>query len=130
MTDVLVIDDQASVRATLRNILEFEGYEVMEADNGASGLSLMREFPVLLVVTDILMPEKEGIETILEIRQEFPETRILAISGGGQTQNLEFLRAAKKLGADEILKKPFTSEQLIGVVRRLITENKPRPAFS
>lgn len=130
MTDVLVIDDQASVRATLRNILEFEGYEVMEADNGASGLSLMREFPVLLVVTDILMPEKEGIETILEIRQEFPETRILAISGGGQTQNLEFLRVAKKLGADEILKKPFTSEQLIGVVRRLIAENKPRPAFS
>jgi CheY-like chemotaxis protein len=118
---ILVIDDEAAIRQLVRRILERAGHSVIEAPNGRKGISLLRERQVDLVITDILMPEVEGIETILEIRRQFPSTRILAISGGGSVKGTSiYLEAASKLGADAILPKPFRAYALRQLVDRLL----------
>ena len=96
--------------------LSAHGHEVVEAGNGNEGLRALESQAFDLVVTDIIMPEKEGIETIRAIRHRSPEIGIVAISGGGRTSTLDFLGAAKKLGADQALHKPFTGSQLLEVV--------------
>ncbi|GIK99636.1 MAG: transcriptional regulator [Alphaproteobacteria bacterium] len=116
MAVILVIDDEEMVRATIRMRLEQGGHEVVEAGDGNEGLATLERYAVDLVVTDIIMPEKEGIETIRAIRQRRPELAIVAISGGGRTSTLDFLGAAKKLGADHALRKPFTGAELLQVV--------------
>lgn len=116
MARVLIIDDEQLARFTMREILEGGGYEVVEAANGREGLERQREHRCDAVVTDIIMPEKEGIETIIELRKDFPEITIVAISGGGRTRNLDFLALAEKFGADRILPKPFSEEDLLAAV--------------
>ena len=105
-------------------ILEVAGYSVFEADNGNTGIALFRSNPVDLVIVDLFMPEKEGIETIIELRKDYPELKIIAISGGipgcGPEQ---FLTIARNLGADAALNKPFTMEELLSVVRGLLATN-------
>jgi YesN/AraC family two-component response regulator len=121
MRRILIIDDESEVRNYLRVALERAGYQVLEADNGKTGVKLFRRSPVDLVVTDIFMPEKEGIETIRELRREFPELKILAVSGG--ISGLEpghYLKMAQKLGANAILEKPFHQNQFIESVRELL----------
>ncbi|MCP3955776.1 MAG: response regulator, partial [Desulfobacterales bacterium] len=81
---ILIIDDDIHVLAMLRKMLEREGYEIVVALDGNEGLRLYRENPTKLIITDLIMPEKEGLETIIELRQNFPDTRIIAMSGGGQ----------------------------------------------
>ena len=83
MSKILVIDDDKNIRSLLRDFLERDGYEVMEAENGKVGLKLFRENGADLVITDLIMPEKEGIETIRELRRDFSDVKIIAISGGG-----------------------------------------------
>jgi len=114
---LLVIDDDNLVRAALTDMLETAGFEVVTASNGRLGLELLDTTPVDAIITDILMPEQEGLETIREARQRFPEIRILAISGGGETQLLRF---AESFGADQTLPKPFTGSQLVAAVRSLL----------
>ncbi len=116
MAKVLVIDDEELARFTMREILESAGHEVVEAGNGREGLELQRKDPCDAVVTDIIMPEKEGIETIVELRKDFPQITIVAISGGGRTRNLDFLGLAQKFGADRILAKPFSDEDLLAAL--------------
>lgn len=89
MTRILVIDDEPQVRAMLRQMLEREGYEVVEAEEGEEGMRRYREQPVDLVITDILMPQKEGIETIRALRRTNPGVKIIAISGGGRMSKLD-----------------------------------------
>lgn len=113
---ILIIDDEQGLRSTLGDMLEDEGYVVQSAADGDRGLELMASHGADLVVTDILMPRKEGIETIAELRQNFPNVKIIAISGGGRTRNLGFLEVAKKMGADAALAKPFTLDQFLKIV--------------
>lgn len=116
MATILVIDDEALIRETIRMKLEQSGHQVVEAGNGIEGLRMLDEHAVDLVVTDIIMPEQEGIETIRKIRERNAHVGIIAISGGGRTRNFGFLDFAKKLGANGALSKPFTGSQLLALV--------------
>lgn len=120
MAFVLVIDDEEMVRATLRAYLEGAGHQVQEARHGGEALPLAQRRRPDLVVTDIIMPEKEGIETILELRRLDGKLPILAISGGGRTGNLDFLGIARKFGAVEVLSKPFTRDVFLAAVTRCL----------
>jgi CheY-like chemotaxis protein len=117
---ILVVDDDVIVRETITRILEDKGYRVLTAENGDEGLSLFRAKRPDLVLTDIIMPEKEGIETIIVIRKEAPAARIIAMSGGGRAQNKHFLDLAKALGADDALDKPFIEADLLDRVERCL----------
>jgi CheY-like chemotaxis protein len=118
---ILVIDDEAAIRQMIRRILERAGYSVIEAPGGRAGIKLLRNQPVDLVMTDIIMPDMEGIETILQIRRDFPAIRILAMSGGGAAKvSSVYLDAALKLGADAILPKPFRASALCDLVNQLL----------
>ena len=120
MGKILVIDDEDQIRAMLRQALESSGHEVLEAINGKEGVRIYQEQPADLVITDILMPEKEGIETIMVLKQAHPGMPILAISGGGRSGAMDFLDMARALGADEALQKPFRRAELLEAVNRLI----------
>ncbi len=113
MPRILVIDDEEMVRETLRLVLENKGYEVEEAENGADGIDLQRKNPFDLIITDILMPTQEGIGTIVELKKEFKDIRIIAISGGGRTDKVDYLESASMLGANKVLAKPFSNEELV-----------------
>jgi CheY-like chemotaxis protein len=120
MARILVIDDDAAVLSTVRRILERAGHDVSSAADGEAGMRMFREQPAELVVTDLYMPEKEGIETIQELREQFPAVRILAVSGGGVAGTGGALEDALLFGADGTLSKPFSAEQLRSAVDRLL----------
>ncbi|HTY20857.1 MAG TPA: response regulator [Geobacteraceae bacterium] len=127
MKSILIIDDDIDVRHCIRDILEQSGYDVLEAENGMVGLGKFRQSKTDLVIIDLFMPEKEGIETIIELRKEFPELKILAISGGIPGYGPDhFLNIAQKLGADRSLDKPFNMEQLLTAVEELIIPSADR----
>ena len=121
MARILVIDDDELVRATVKAALELAAHEVVLANNGHQGVAVVDRGGVDLVVTDIIMPEKEGIETIIELRQRDPNIKIIAISGGGRTSNQIFLDVAKKFGAIDVLAKPFAPKQLLASVEKALT---------
>ncbi|MDQ7830503.1 MAG: response regulator [Desulfovibrionaceae bacterium] len=118
MKTILVIDDDATIRGVVRLYLETEGHVVLEATDGKAGMRLFHANPVDLVILDIFMPEKDGIETIQEIR-EAGNCKVLAISGGSPTMGMDFLHHAKAFGANDILVKPFSESELLDTVRRL-----------
>lgn len=119
MTRILLIEDDTALRRMLYYDLIAAGYAVAEAVHGADGLMQLRQNPVDLVITDMLMPEMDGVETIQQLRRSFPDIKIMAISGGGLASPDHYLRIAKKLGADKTLKKPFTFPELLDVVHEL-----------
>lgn len=110
---VLVIDDDPVARATMSAILQDDGYTVTCAVDGKQGLNEFRKCRPDVVVTDIIMPEKEGIETILALRAMWPEGPIIAVSGGGRIQSADFLKMARALGASAVLAKPFEPQDLL-----------------
>ena len=121
MARILIIDDEELVRVTLRQILEDAGHQVAEAVDGRQGTDLHEKLscsgePVDLIITDIVMPEQEGIETILEIRRGNSDVKIIAISGGGRRGDLGYLKLAQELGADGSLPKPFGPDELLTAV--------------
>jgi len=113
---ILVIDDEYELRSMLRQMLEHAGHEVSEAVNGAVGIEIYERDAPDLIITDIIMPEKEGVETIIALRRANPALPIIAISGGGRLDATDFLSMAKKLGARRTLTKPFLREQLLEAV--------------
>ena len=117
MPKILVIDDDVLMRNTISKILRHSGFEVIVAEDGVRGLVSFRRDHPDLVITDIIMPETEGIEVIIEMRREQPNTKIIAVSGGGRIGNADFLGMAQSLGAAAILAKPFLPEELISRVR-------------
>ena len=119
MSRILIIDDDVQILKILRKMLEHEGYEVVDAADGNKGLRLYREDPTDLVITDIIMPEKEGIETIIDLRREFPEVKIVAMSGGGHGEAEFYLHMDKGLGAIHTLSKPFAKEELLEAIGAL-----------
>lgn len=117
---VLVIEDNADLRNLIQTYLEEEGYEVFSAADGREGLQHQRSVPSGIVVTDIFMPGKEGIETVFDLKREFPDTRIIVMSGGPSlVQGMDYLGLARELGASKTLAKPFTMKQLAEAVREL-----------
>ncbi|MBI3799146.1 MAG: response regulator [Deltaproteobacteria bacterium] len=117
---ILVIDDEEPVRAVLRQMLEKEGYQVEEAPDGAVGMSVLQDHPIDLLITDLFMPEKEGIETMREVRKSFPQVKIIAMSGGGRMGKLDFLPMAESFGAQRTLAKPFERKELLEAVRAVL----------
>jgi len=101
-------------------MLEREGYEILEAPDGAEGIKIYREEPTDIVITDILMEGKEGIETIRELKKDFPDVKIIAISGGGRIEPESYLNMAQKFGALQTLTKPFDRKELLEAVRKLL----------
>ena len=122
MARVLIIDDEDYVRMTLSQALEDEGHTVLLASNGLDGLSLYAEGKPDLVITDVLMPDKEGLETIIELRKIEPDVKVIVISGGGRVNNLDFLEMAKKFGATATLKKPFPIDEFCRVVKSCLEQ--------
>ena len=118
-TRVLVIDDNSDIRESLRWLLESEGYLVSLAANGVEGLRLQRKEPADLVVTDIFMPEQDGIETLWKFREEFPNVPIIVMSGGGAARGTDYLVVARELGAKKTLRKPLDPRELIEVVGQI-----------
>jgi len=121
MTRILVIDDEESVRTVLRQMLEKEGYEIEDAEDGAVGLKLLHEHLPDLIITDLFMPEKEGIETMIEVRKHFPQVKIIAISGGGRMGKLDLLPMAESFGAQRTLAKPFERQELLETVKDVLS---------
>lgn len=117
---ILVADDNDQVRALLARILKRTGYEVLEARNGEDALHLYSQRPADLVITDIFMPEKEGLETIRELRQRHANVRIIAMSGGGRGSARDLLNIAQVLGAESVLAKPFTTMEVLDAVDRVL----------
>src|SRR5689334_11722523 len=121
MFRVLVIDDNADTREVLQLLLQRAGYSVDVATDGAAGLELLRRRPAELVITDIFMPNRDGIETIEQLRNEFASLKVIAISGGGRLAKKDgYLLTARELGADAVLAKPFEREELLRAVRKLL----------
>jgi CheY-like chemotaxis protein len=120
---ILVIDDDGAILKMISQFLEREGYKVLIASNGKEGMMIINKTPeIYLVITDLIMPEKEGMEVIRELKQDFPHIKILAISGGGIGGVQTYLSVAKLIGADLILNKPFVAEELLRSVQELTSE--------
>jgi CheY-like chemotaxis protein len=117
MPSVLVVDDQEWIRKLVREVLEQAGYVVEEARGGNEGLERYRARQADVVIMDILMPDQDGIESIVTLRREFPESRVIAMTGGGDMIGiLNFLDVARMLGANRTLQKPFTVNALLEAV--------------
>jgi DNA-binding response OmpR family regulator len=120
MHHILVIDDEAPVRRLLRKLLERAGYRVTVAEDGDAGIKIQCKDPADLVITDLIMPKKEGIETVMDLRRDFPNTKIIVISGGGATGPQSYLKLAKTIGADRTLPKPLDIRTTLHIVRELL----------
>jgi CheY-like chemotaxis protein len=120
MARILIIDDEDLIRGMLRQMFERAGYEVVDAPDGKVGMQLYRQQPADLIMTDIFMPEQDGLETIMELRRDFPDAKIIAISGGSRMANLDGLSLAKMFGALRIFEKPFNQQEILGTVRQLL----------
>jgi CheY-like chemotaxis protein len=121
---ILVVDDEEEMRDTLERVLAEAGYRVVTAGNGAEVGSILAQVHVDLVMTDLLMPEKDGTEVIAELRKKHPSTPIVAMSGGGRMPRGEYLKIARLFGAHAILEKPFTNEQLLSTIELLLPPKK------
>lgn len=111
---ILIVDDSAEVRSFLTDLLEEEGYAVFQASNGKEGQACLRETAINLIITDLVMPEQEGLETISSIRRNWPQIPVIAMSG-----NHEYLDVAKKLGARAAFRKPIETGPILEEIRRL-----------
>ncbi len=118
MTKILVVDDDPQIRRRIVRILTAAGHEMIEAKDGWEGLRLFRVHQPTLVITDILMPEKDGLETIRDLRSDASRVAIIAMTGNGH--NMMFLDIAKKMGADVVIAKPFRAPDLVEAVNKLL----------
>ncbi|HEY8993552.1 MAG TPA: response regulator [Lacunisphaera sp.] len=120
MPRILVIDDDDLIRNLVHRALTKAGYEVTVAPNGRKGLAAFQAAPADLVVTDIIMPDMEGLEVIIEFKRRAPGLKIVAMSGGGAAWNSDYLQMAEKLGASRILHKPFSPSDLCALAGELL----------
>ena len=122
MARILIADDDPGIRALCRRVLERAGYDTEEAADGRAAVESQRQHPADVVLMDILMPTQEGLETIIELRREFPDVKIIAMSGGGLVGPDSYLRVAERLGADRVFEKPFNNDELLAAVDQLLDE--------
>lgn len=130
MARILIIDDEPVIVQMLQRFFERNGFEVSSASDGAAGLDMQRRAPADLVITDILMPGKEGFETIREMRRMSPAVKIVAISGGGRNEPQTYLRFATTFGADRAFAKPLDLGQLLTAINELLASPDPAPKGS
>lgn len=129
MTRVMIIDDEEDIRIVLKEVFSRAGFDVVVASDGNEGLNMLREQPADLVITDIIMPGSDGVETAYDIRMEFPKTKIIVMSGGGNIAPVDYepsaisttayLASAEAVGADLTITKPFDRDELIKAAREL-----------
>ncbi len=117
---ILIIDDDVELAETIREVLELEGFIVDSVSEGHEGLMMQNSKPYNLIVTDILMPDMDGLEVIMKVRSQANSTKILAISGGGYGDSRDYLIMAKQLGASMVLCKPFDMINLVASVKRIL----------
>jgi len=122
MAKILVIDDNVTFRQNLRDLLEFEGYNVAEASDGVEGVEKFRDQSADLVIMDIIMPKKDGVEAIWELKTEFPDVKIIAISGGGRIGPRNYLELAEGFGSDKVIQKPVDLFALLRIIEDLLDE--------
>jgi CheY-like chemotaxis protein len=126
MARILLIDDDDDMRTMLGLTLTHFGHTVIEAQNGKQGLAIFAQANADLVMTDMVMPEKEGIEVVIELRKNNPDLKIIAMSGGGRGSGTGYLLAAKGLGANKVLAKPFSNEELNAAIGELLPDTASR----
>jgi two-component system response regulator AtoC len=117
---IVLVEDQPDQRQALKMALQMEGYAVRVARNGHEALALMAERPSRVVITDIFMPDMDGLELIAQIREQFPETKIISVSGGARHSQVDYLESSRLLGVHAALQKPFEVKDLLALVRELI----------
>lgn len=116
---ILVIDDEVYIREGLKHLLDIEGHDTTIASDGREALYMIDKNKPDLVITDIIMPEKDGVEVICKAKEKYPNLKIIAISGGGRISAHDYLKIAKQLGANSILTKPFSSKELICEINKV-----------
>jgi CheY-like chemotaxis protein len=130
MTSILLIDDEVDVRDSMAKVLGREGYDVITVDNADAGLATLKTQNVDLLISDIIMPGMDGVQAIKQIRADYPDIKILAISGGGNfglkaykpeaITTTAYLQAATEAGADWVLTKPFERAEIVACARKLV----------
>lgn len=120
MARVIVIDDQEPIRRIVRSALERAGHEVLEAGDGELGLQLLERHAADVVVSDIFMPGMDGIQMLRQIRKQFPDVKVIVMSGGDSTGMLDLRRDAELLGAVKSLPKPFTTHEIVAIVNSVL----------
>ena len=121
MQNVLIIDDNPMLRSTLKEILEFNDFAVAIAADGNQAMEEFQKNQPDLIIVDILMPEKDGIETIIALKKLEPSVKIIAMSGGGNAGFASFLHMAKLLGANDTIEKPFTTQRLLEIINGVLS---------
>ena len=117
---ILVIDDDEQMRVLLQQAMQWAGFGVVTAENGRQGQQLFEEQPADLIITDLIMPEQEGLETISRLKRDYAGIKIIAISGGGRIGPEAYLPAALELGADQVFSKPFDVQEIVASVKELL----------
>lgn len=120
MSRILVVDDDVEIRETLKRLLSLVGYEVEVAGDGRLANKQLEAASFHLMITDIVMPNQDGVENIMQARQNYPEMKVIAMSGGGYVQTKTYLKVAESLGADAVFYKPFKSLEMLAKIRELI----------
>lgn len=124
MAKILVLDDEAAILLMMRKMLERAGHDVDIALNGSEGMELFEKNKPDLLITDIIMPQKDGLEVVLELRKKYPDLKIIAISGGGRIHPEGYLPSAKHFGADLIFQKPLVQKEFLLAVSSLLNDSK------
>ena len=125
MATILIVDDDDALRTLLRRVLARAGYSTLEASNGREALACLGTQTVDLMITDLFMPQQDGLETILALRRMNRALPIIAMSGGGSAAQFEMLRTASLFGAARVLMKPFRAEEVLATINELLP---PAPA--
>ncbi len=121
MAKILVVDDEEPIRTLISKILEKDGHSVMESENGQHACDTYQDAEIDLIVTDLVMPEKNGIEMIIQLKKTHPDVKVIAISGGsGFSGQIDLLSVAQLLGAKHVIKKPFTVDQVRSAVNDVV----------
>jgi DNA-binding response OmpR family regulator len=120
MANILLVEDEEQLRSMLREVLQSAGHEVREAENGKIALNIFAAQPAELVITDLIMPEKEGLEIIRELKRGKTDVKIIAMSGGGRNDAQDYLELARRFGADAILSKPFSNREILEMIEKVL----------
>jgi DNA-binding response OmpR family regulator len=120
LANILVVDDDEAIRVMLEKMLAMDSHDVTTAENGIHALNCLRKRLPDVVILDIIMPEKEGFETIVEVRRDYPDLKIIAISGGGSIGATNYLKLAKTLGANLTIEKPVHMKDVLAAIRQLV----------
>ena len=125
MKNILLVDDEESIRKMVRAVLDDETYVFTEANNGSEALDIMETQSFDLIITDVIMPDCDGIELVMTVRKKLPDIKVIVMSGGGRVRADHYLNLAEKLGAARVFEKPFNTAELRETVSELLSETDP-----